>query len=122
MSASILLVDDDAWQLGIYERAVAKAGCAHRSAQNPAEAIAHIQQKMPDAIVLDVLLEGNTAFVLLNELRSDAELANIPVILATNLADDLRLRDLEPYGVRRIINKMTAHPSDIAAAIKAVLL
>lgn len=118
---TVLIIDDEAWQRGIYERLLTKAGYRCRQATHPAEAIALVEQATPSVIVLDALLEGNTAFVLLNELQSDATLAAIPIVLSTNIAADLSLRDMAPYGVRRIIDKTTAHPADIVTAVKAVL-
>ena len=118
---SILLVDDDAWQLGIYRRTLEKAGFLCRTSPHLAGAIDCIDEQLPDVIILDVLLDGNTAFVLLNELQSDTKLANIPVIMASNIAVELQPEELRAYGVRRVLDKATAHPSDVVAAVKAVL-
>jgi PleD family two-component response regulator len=58
---------------------------------------------------------------LLHELQSHEDLADIPIILATNLADQVSIDDVASYGVKRILDKATMHPEDITAAIRGVL-
>lgn len=117
----ILVVDDDIWQAEQHQRVLVAAGYETQYCNTPQAAIELIDEKSPQAIILDLLLEGNTAFVLLHELQSDAKLHNIPVIVCSNVADSISLEQLKPYGARRIIDKTTMHPQDIIAAIKAVL-
>ncbi|NLA42661.1 response regulator [Candidatus Saccharibacteria bacterium] len=117
----VLLVDDDDWQLDIYERFLNRAGYACYRAKTPNEAIEVIDEYNPDVIVLDALLEGNTAFVLLNEMQSDSYLSKIPVIMSTNIAQDIAVSEVQSYGVKRVLDKSTLHPSDIVSSIRAVL-
>lgn len=119
---TVLLVDDDVWQLDIYERLLQDAGYACCRAHTPSEAMEMIEACKPDAIVLDALLEGNTAFVLLNEMQSDVDLSTIPIIMSTNIAQDIVLDEVATYGVQRILDKSVAHPSDIVSSVRAVLL
>ena len=60
------------------------------------------------------------AFALLHELQSYDDTHQIPIVLCTNLADQFDKKQLEVYGVKRIVDKTTMHPSDIVAAVKAV--
>ena len=80
-----------------------------------------IDSDRPDVIVLDVLLAGPNAFTLLHELQSHTDLANIPVILCTNSADQLAEEDVMAYGVQQVLNKATMVPGDLIAAVKKVL-
>lgn len=114
----VLIVDDDDWQCASYQRIFSRSGVAAQIASNPEEAIEYIVQRRPDAIVLDMMLEGNTAFALLHELQSDAALATIPIVACTNMAEYLNEQDLVPYGVGRVLDKATMHPQDIVAALR----
>jgi CheY-like chemotaxis protein len=84
-------------------------------------AIVAIDDLWPDVIVLDVLLTGGTAFTLLHELQSYGDTGQVPVILCTNMAESLKLEDLERYGVKRIVDKTTMQPDDLVAAVRGVL-
>ena len=121
-NASILIVEDDKWLAEQYARVLGLAGYKTTISLHALAAIVAIDDFHPDAIILDVLLTGSTAFALLHELQSYGDTGKIPIILCTNLAAELSLSDLEPYGVKRILNKTTMIPDDLITAIKSVLL
>lgn len=116
----VLLIEDDAWLLDIESRALKKAGFEVESAPHAIAAMDSIDSRTPDVIISDVLLMGSTAFSLLNELQSHVDTKDIPVILCTNIAEQFDDAQLKAYGVKRVVNKTTMHPSDIVTAVKAV--
>ena len=118
---SILIVEDDRWQAEQYERVLNRAGYVTTITLHALDAIEAIDDIHPDAIVLDVLLVGNTAFALLHELQTYSDTGNIPVIMCTNLASDLSIDDLRPYGVKQILDKTTMKPDDLVTAVRSVL-
>lgn len=116
----IILVEDDVW-LSELEASVLRAeGYTVLTAPHAMAAIELIDSEKPDVIIADVLLGGSTAFALLHELQSYHDTHTIPVVLCTNLADQFDTKLLASYGVRRIVDKTTMHPSDIVAAVKVV--
>lgn len=119
---NILIVEDDDWLAEQYERLIIDSGFNAIIAPNALSAIHMIDEINPDIIVLDVLLTGSTAFALLHELQSYGDTGNIPIILCTNLANDLSINDLEVYGVKTILDKTTMQPNDLVSAIKRILL
>ena len=87
-------------------------------ADSASDAISKIDQKMPDLIFLDILLNGHSAFSLLNELQSYADTAKIPVMICSNLAEDLDLRALRNYGVKCVLDKAETDPREILKKAK----
>lgn len=118
----VLLVEDDAWLAALEVEVLTTAGFKVTHAPHAHSAIERIDEAAPDVLIVDMLLTGSTGLALLHELQSYVDTKNIPVILCTNLADSLKLADVAVYGVRRIIDKTTMHPDDLAVAVKAVLL
>lgn len=118
----VVIVEDDPWLAEQLERTLARAGFTVRRTSNGHAAIELIDERMPRAIVLDLLLAGGTGMTLLHELQSYQDTGQIPVILCTNLASGLRLEEVGPYGVRRILDKTTMHPDDVITAVRSVLL
>jgi len=117
----VLIVEDDAWLAEQQVRILTKAGFSATTSPHPIAAIKAIDTAHPDAIVLDVLLTGSTAFALMHELQSYGDTGGIPIIICTNLASELSLDNLRPYGVRRILDKTTMLPDDVVAAVRSVL-
>lgn len=121
-SQSVLIVEDDKWLAEQYARVLKMAGYKTNISLHALAAIEAIDDDRPDVIILDVLLSGSTAFALLHELQSYGDTGKIPIILCTNLASELSIEDLEPYGIKRILNKISMLPDDLVGAIKSVSL
>src|SRR5687768_13464916 len=95
----ILIVEDDEWLAEQCIRIFKGAGFGAEDVTSALPAMEAIDVRRPDILFLDVLLPGGTIFTLLHELRSDIDLAAIPVILCTNSGDQLASEDLGGYGV-----------------------
>lgn len=74
------------------------------------EAMDIINKNLPDIIILDVLLNGHSAFALLNELQSYQDTANIPIIICSNLANHLDMKTIRHYNVHKVIDKSVITP------------
>ena len=117
----VVVVDDDEWLMDTYEHSLIAAGYSVARAANALEAIQVIDTHQPHAIILDIFMPGPNGVVLLHELQSYTDLANIPVIVATNAARDIRHGALLPYGVKAVLDKTVMTPEDIVLAVKRVL-
>ncbi len=118
---TVLIVEDDKWLAEQYARVLEAAGYKTNIALNALMAIDMVDINLPDAIILDVLLTGSTAFALLNELQSYIDTGTIPIILCTSIAGELSIKDLALYGVKQIIDKTTMLPEDLITALKRLL-
>lgn len=116
----VLIVEDDTWMAEQYARVLEKAGYSSKVLTNAFAAIDYIDDKKPDVIILDVLLPGSNAFALMHEIQSYSDTRKTPIILCTNLAPDIEIDDVAPYGVRRILDKALMEPSDVVAAVRSV--
>lgn len=118
---SILLIEDDAWLAELEAGVLERAGFKVLVASNGLDAIDMVESGRPDVIVADVLLAGSTVFALLHEMQSYKDTDSIPVILCTNLAEQLTPVELKSYGVKRVVNKTTMDPAELVAAVRSVL-
>ena len=119
---SVLIVEDDEWLSEQYSRILTTAGYKTAVAPHALAAIQMVDDISPDAIILDVLLTGSTAFALLHELQSYDDTGNIPIILCTSIASELPIDNLKLYGVERILDKTTMMPDDILIELNRILL
>ena len=115
----LLIVEDDKNWADILGKFAADVGAEYRVAVSGGQAIEIIDNWQPDALILDMLLAGETAIALLNELRSYADLASLPIVVCTNI--DVRMGDLRPLGVKAILNKTSMHPNEARAVFREVL-
>lgn len=117
----VLVVEDDEWMAEQHVRILSQAGFSAEVAVNAFAAIDTMDVRLPDAIILDFLLTGQNALVLLHEMQSHVDLASIPVILCTNSAADIAGEELAAYGVVAVLDKTTMHPDDSIAAVRKAL-
>ena len=117
---AVLIIEDDLWLAEQYSRMLLSAGYIVTIASHAQVAIQMIDDNQPDAIILDMLLTGSTALALLHELQSYGDTGVIPIIMCTNLANELSLDNLRSYGVRKIIDKTTMTPDDLIVALRDI--
>ncbi|MBT8357856.1 MAG: response regulator [Desulfobacterales bacterium] len=82
----ILLVDDEPDFCSIVQGQLEKEGFEVELAYNGVEGLKKIRENPPDAIILDVMMPEKDGYEVCGELKGDANLADIPVVLLTAVA------------------------------------
>ena len=114
----IWCVEDDAAIRDIELYALRATGFEARGFADGAEAWEALQSERPALLVLDVMLPGLDGVTLLQRIRADALLADLPVIMATARGaeyDKIQSLDLgaddyvvKPFGVMELISRIKA--------------
>jgi CheY-like chemotaxis protein len=87
-SDSVLVIDDNADTLHLYERYLARSSYRFIGLQLPQEAVALASRILPALIVLDVMLPEIDGWELLGRLRESPATGSIPVIVSTILPQE----------------------------------
>lgn len=114
----VLVIDDDKWLVDELSRRLLAVDCVVDSAGDGVEAIDMIDQRLPNVIVLDIMLPGANGISLLHELQSYSDTGKIPVIILSSSVAAADSKRLAPYGVVDVIDKSTMLPGDIVTAIR----
>jgi CheY-like chemotaxis protein len=85
---SILVVDDEPDSLDLLCAILAARGHSAIPAQGGAEALQRIGERIPDLILLDVMMPQMSGLQLLEHLRRSPRTARIPIILVTAKRQD----------------------------------
>jgi PAS domain S-box-containing protein len=85
--ATVLVIDDDPTVHNLMQRFLAKEGLQIQSAFNVEDGVKLAQELRPTAITLDVMMPGKDGWMALSMLKSDPELADIPVVMMTMVDD-----------------------------------
>ncbi len=89
-STCVLVIDDDPTQRDLMRRFLSKEGFIARSASSGEEGLRLARELMPIAITLDVMMPGMDGWSVLEALKSDPALREIPVIMITMVDDPER--------------------------------
>lgn len=87
MTGTVLIVDDESAGRDTVESILDGEGYVLLMATNGAQAIEMARANQPDIILMDVMMPGMTGFEACRHIRSDSDLAEIPIIMLTALDD-----------------------------------
>ena len=101
----ILIVEDTEENVIFISQILEDHGYGYRVARNGKEAIAALEEARPDAVLLDIMMPRKTGITVLREMKEDAALWEIPVIVVTGASEvtgvDIRTGESQPkvtYG------------------------
>jgi two-component system, cell cycle response regulator DivK len=86
MSATVLVIEDNALNLKLVRDVLGHAGYRVLEAGDAERGIALAREHAPDLILMDIQLGGINGVEALGHLRADAATASIPVVALTALA------------------------------------
>jgi two-component system, OmpR family, phosphate regulon response regulator PhoB len=117
---TILVVEDEPAIIELLKVNLADAGYDVREAPDAETAQRAIQQQLPDLLLLDWMLPGQSGLALARQLRGDARTRELPIIMVTARGDEGdKVAGLEAW-VDDYVTKPFS-PRELKARIKAVL-
>lgn len=84
---AVLVVDDDAVSRSILSRSLEANGHRVTTARDGAEGLALVRSEDFDVVLLDVVMPTVDGYRMLEELKSDAKLRHLPVVMVTAVDD-----------------------------------
>jgi DNA-binding response OmpR family regulator len=118
--ARILVVEDSADIADLIVRYLERAGHTTDHVTSGGAVIRHVRARMPDLIVLDLMLPEMDGLQVCQTLRHDATTAAIPIIMLTARADEAdRIHGLE-LGADDYVSKPFS-PKELVARVGALL-
>jgi len=120
MTATIMVVEDEPAILELLKVNLVDAGYEVRAAADAETAQAMLKEALPDLLLLDWMLPGQSGLAFAKQLRADARTKELPVIMVTARTDEAdRVAGLEAW-VDDYVTKPFS-PRELKARIKAVL-
>jgi CheY-like chemotaxis protein len=109
---ALLVVEDDEQLRRLYGRVLRAAGFDVREAADGLEALRCIDERAPDAIILDLILPRVSGFGVLHDLTTHASTRHIPVIVVTGTDEPV-----SQYAVAAVLRKPVS-PEDLVQAVR----
>jgi DNA-binding response OmpR family regulator len=85
MVKKILIIEDDKFLRELIAKKLMREGYDTTEAVDGEEGIKKIKEVKPDLVLLDLILPGIDGFEVLSKIKEDPVLAQIPVIILSNL-------------------------------------
>ena len=117
----LLLVDDDQLVLKMFQDGLQRLSFQVETAGDGLEAMKALRTHKPDLVVLDLMMPKFSGVDVLNFIRREPDLKDLPVIVLSNSFVHELTRGARQAGVQEALLKSNCTPSALAQAISRIL-
>lgn len=117
----ILLVEDDKFLSLALGDKLAREGFTVVKAANGEEALAKVRLERPDLVLLDLIMPQKTGFEVLADIKLEPRTRNIPVIVLSNLGQEVDIKKAKDLGASDYLVKSDVEMRTVVEKIKIEL-
>jgi DNA-binding response OmpR family regulator len=121
MSKKILIIDDDPRLMKAYDVKLTGEGFQVVTELDGTKAFDRVLKEKPDLILLDGLMPAKNGWEILDDLKADSELQNIPVIFVSNIGSEDREIDAHNKGAADYLVKSNTPLQELVDKINEIL-
>lgn len=121
MMKSILLVEDDLFLIDIYSQKFKKSGFDIWVADNASKVFQLLEEKVPDIILLDIVLPQMDGWSILKKIRDNEDWKSCQVIIFSNLGQKEEVEKGLALGANKYLIKSQHTPSEIVSQVEKIL-
>lgn len=121
MSRTVLVVEDTELLRRMYVDRLTQDGYRVLSAGDGLEALGVLRSDTPDLILLDLIMPKMSGLEVLDLVKRDPRLKDIPVLILSNLGQEADVQRCVSLGAVDYLIKNDAQPADVSARIARVL-
>ncbi len=115
----ILIIEDDVFLNELMAKKLIEEGFDVVKAANGEEGLELTRQEKPDLILLDLILPGVDGFEILEKIKDDPEIGQIPVIILSNLGQREDIERGFDLGADDYLIKAHFTPDEIVERVRA---
>ena len=118
----ILIVEDDPMLSEIYQKKFSQEGDFEvLTATSGTETEEKIKKHKPDLVLLDLVLPEKDGFQILKDVREDATLNDVKIIIFSNLSQEEEQQKAKTLGANGFIAKSDFTPQQIVSEVRKIL-
>lgn len=118
----IFLVEDDTFLSKMYvDKLSREEGYSIEAAELGEDAFARMKKNKPSLVLLDIILPDINGVQVLKRMKEDSDLADVPVIILTNLNEKDYINEALALGANDYLIKAHFTPNEVIDKIKQIL-
>jgi|SRR3989344_617637 len=118
MAKKILLIEDEDILIGLLQKKLAKEGYEIKLARDGRAGMDMMRKNKPDLILLDIVMPRMGGLEVMEEMRNDKELKNIPIIIISNSGQPVELDKAKALGVKDWLIKTEFDLQEVVEKVK----
>lgn len=115
----ILLAEDDRAISHAYVGGLTHSGFEVTVAVNGAEALEKMRTERPDLVLLDLMMPIKNGFEVLEDMRNDSNLKNVPVFILSNLGQETDIERTKALGITEYFVKADLSMKELIERVSA---
>lgn len=121
MAKKILIVEDEEIVLSLLEKKLKNEGYEVYSAKDGEEGIKKMKEVKPDLVLLDIIMPKKGGFEVMEEMKKEEQLKDIPVIVISNSGQPVELDKAKSLGAKDWLIKTEFDPQEVLEKVKKQL-
>lgn len=120
MNKRVLLIEDEPNIIEAVSFILSRDGWDVKTHSNGHDAIEAVRHRAPDLIILDVMLPGRSGFEILQDIRADQGMADLPVLMLTARGQEKDREMAERYGASKYMTKPFSN-AEVLATVRQLI-
>lgn len=120
MDKTVLLIEDEQNIIEAISFILSRDGWTVKTHANGQTALDAVRAGHPDVVILDVMLPGKSGFDILQEIRADVALADVPVLMLSARGQAKDLEMAERAGANQYMTKPFSN-AEVLDAVRALV-
>ncbi len=121
MAKKILLIEDDPFLSSLLGNRLKKEGFDLISSKSGNEAVKSLKASAADLVLLDLILPEKSGFEVVEDIKSDPQVAKTPVMIISNLGQEMDIEKAKDLGAMDYVVKAKISIDDLVKKIKDFL-
>lgn len=121
MDTRILLIEDEDSIRGLYEREIKRSGFYIEAYPDGTSGLEGLLKGRFDLILLDIMLPDMNGLQILKKIKTTVQISNIPVVMLTNLGQEVTIKRAFSLGASGYILKVNTQPKDLIRELSKYL-
>jgi CheY-like chemotaxis protein len=117
----IVWIEDDKFLGNMIQKRIAGTGAELIQVTDGAKALDAVKQHMPQAVLLDLLMPNVDGLEILKNIKADATINHIPVLVLSNLGQDKEIDLAKTLGAAKFLIKAKMGLDEIVPEIAKVV-
>jgi DNA-binding response OmpR family regulator len=116
---TIMVVEDDQYMSRALQDKFGRSGFKVVAAQDGQKAVEVVRKEKPDIVLLDIMMPKKNGFEILKEIKQDAELQSVPILMLTNLSEESDRKKTFDLGASDYLVKSNTRINEIVEKVKS---
>jgi DNA-binding response OmpR family regulator len=117
----VLIIEDDSFISDMYRLKLEAEGFNVKVAEDGQKGLEQLNKEKPDLVLLDVVMPKMDGFTVLQNIKEDPEIQDVPVVLLTNLGQKDSVEKGLKMGALDYVIKAHFTPSEVVEKVREIL-